>query len=198
MRAIQYGDATAVVAGGSEAALTPLSRAAFGALDALSRLGQLAAVRHSPGRLRDGRGSGRAGAGGRRGGPRARRAHPRECCAATARRADAYHMTAPRPSTATARPQRSRGRSRTPASRRRTSSTSTPTAPRRRSTTAPRRGAEDALGERAGTIPISSTKSAIGHLLGAGGRRRGRRDDPCAARAGRAPDARARAARPGA
>ena len=36
MRAIAAGDATAVVAGGAEAALTPLSRAAFGALDALS------------------------------------------------------------------------------------------------------------------------------------------------------------------
>jgi len=39
MRAIQYGDATAVVAGGTEAALTPLSRAAFAAVDALSPSG---------------------------------------------------------------------------------------------------------------------------------------------------------------
>ena len=38
-RMIQAGDADAVVTGGSEAALTPLARAAFAALDALSRLG---------------------------------------------------------------------------------------------------------------------------------------------------------------
>src|SRR5580704_16309101 len=39
MRAIVAGDAVAVVAGGAEAALTPLSFAAFGALDALSVIG---------------------------------------------------------------------------------------------------------------------------------------------------------------
>jgi 3-oxoacyl-[acyl-carrier-protein] synthase II len=38
-RMIQTGDADAVVTGGSEAALTPLSKAAFGALDALSNKG---------------------------------------------------------------------------------------------------------------------------------------------------------------
>jgi len=38
-RMIQAGDADAVVTGGSEAALTPLATAAFGALDALSDLG---------------------------------------------------------------------------------------------------------------------------------------------------------------
>src|SRR4051794_41259563 len=38
-RAIQCGDADAVVTGGSEAALTPLARAAFSALDALSDAG---------------------------------------------------------------------------------------------------------------------------------------------------------------
>jgi 3-oxoacyl-[acyl-carrier-protein] synthase II len=38
-RMIQLGDADAVVTGGSEAALTPLATAAFGALDALSDIG---------------------------------------------------------------------------------------------------------------------------------------------------------------
>jgi 3-oxoacyl-[acyl-carrier-protein] synthase II len=38
-RQIQYGDADAVITGGSEAALTPLSKAAFAALDALSPTG---------------------------------------------------------------------------------------------------------------------------------------------------------------
>ncbi|TML04389.1 MAG: 3-oxoacyl-ACP synthase, partial [Actinobacteria bacterium] len=39
VRAIQVGDADAVVTGGSEAALTPLARAAFAALDAVSTSG---------------------------------------------------------------------------------------------------------------------------------------------------------------
>src|SRR3954449_12416397 len=39
VRAIQCGDADAVLAGGSEAALTPLARAAFAALDATSTVG---------------------------------------------------------------------------------------------------------------------------------------------------------------
>ena len=39
MRMLQYGEADAVVAGGSEAGLTPLSRAAFGSLEALSESG---------------------------------------------------------------------------------------------------------------------------------------------------------------
>jgi 3-oxoacyl-[acyl-carrier-protein] synthase II len=39
-RAIQYGDADTVVTGGAEAALTPLSRAAFAALDAVSKEGR--------------------------------------------------------------------------------------------------------------------------------------------------------------
>ena len=38
-RMIQLGDADAVVTGGSEAALTPLARAAFAALDALVDIG---------------------------------------------------------------------------------------------------------------------------------------------------------------
>ena len=55
-RMIQSGDADAVVTGGSEAALTPLSTAAFAALDALSEDGHLAPLRRPARRLRDGRG----------------------------------------------------------------------------------------------------------------------------------------------
>ena len=64
-RMIRCGDADAVVTGGSEAALTPLARAAFGALDATSTSRHLAAVRRAARRLRHGRGRRGAGAGGR-------------------------------------------------------------------------------------------------------------------------------------
>ena len=53
---IESGHVDAVVTGGSEAALTPLSNAAFAALDALSDPRHLAAVRQGPRRLRHGRG----------------------------------------------------------------------------------------------------------------------------------------------
>ena len=53
---IESGLVDAVVTGGSEAALTPLSNAAFAALDALSDLRHLASVRQGPRRLRHGRG----------------------------------------------------------------------------------------------------------------------------------------------
>jgi 3-oxoacyl-[acyl-carrier-protein] synthase II len=77
MRAIQCGDATAVVAGGTEAALTPLSRAAFVAVEALSPTG----ISRPFDLRRDGfvMGEGAAcpRARGRRRGPGARRANPR-------------------------------------------------------------------------------------------------------------------------
>ena len=169
MRTLQHGDADAVVAGGAEAALTPLARAAFSALDALSAQRHLAPVRRAPRRLRDGRGRRRAGARarGRRAARGARMLGTIRGYGATS---DAHHLTAPREDGRGQAARDRQPRSPTPASRPRTSTTSTPTAPRRRSTTAPRRSRiKPALGEHAQRIPVSSTKSAIGHLLGAAG-----------------------------
>ena len=77
LRMVQHGDADACVAGGTESALTPLAAAAFGAMDATSQTGHLAAVRRPPRRVRDGRGRRRAGPRGGVGRPRAWRHHPR-------------------------------------------------------------------------------------------------------------------------
>jgi len=81
---------------------------------------------------------------------------------------DAFHITAP-PATAKGRPPRSAVRSRTPSSHPTTSSTSTPRYLDTDHDRAETAALKTALGERAKTIPISSTKSAIGHLLGAAG-----------------------------
>ncbi len=163
------GDADAVVTGGAEAALTPLSQAAFAALDALSACG----VSRPFDARRDGFVMGE-GAGvlvledGEA--ARARGARILACCAATARRADAHHVTAP---DAGRRGRRGGDRARARRRRRRRRSdvvyvnahgTSTPLNDRAETI-----ALKAALGEHAARIPISSTKSAIGHLLGAAG-----------------------------
>ena len=67
---IESGLVDAVVTGGSEAALTPLSLAAFGALDALSVKGISRPFDARPRRLRHGRGRRHPGARGRARRPR--------------------------------------------------------------------------------------------------------------------------------
>ncbi len=169
LRMIQSGDADAVVTGGAEAALTPLASAAFAALDALSPtgisrpfdarrdgfvMGEGAGVLV----LEDGRG--RAARGARVLGDAARlrrdlrRPPPDRPRAAGegAARAIAAALARRRP------------RRRSDVDYVNAHGTSTPLNDR-----AETRALKAALGERAHAIPVSSTKSAIGHLLGAAG-----------------------------
>ncbi len=168
VRMIQVGDADAVVTGGGEAALTPLSRAAFASLDALSETG----ISRPFDRRRDGfvmgEGAGilvledmeRA---------QARGATVIGEVLGYGATADAHHITAPEPD----------GRGATKAIQHalkdagllpeevdyvNAHGTSTPLNDR-----AETAAIKAALGEHAANVPVSSTKSAIGHLLGAAG-----------------------------
>jgi 3-oxoacyl-[acyl-carrier-protein] synthase II len=168
MRAIQVGDADAVVTGGAEAALTGIARAAFGALDAISASG----VSRPFDARRDGfvmaEGSGvlvleDAERAERRGAPiLARlRGYGTTC--------DAHHLTAPRADGAAAAAAITAALADaglTPADVDYVNAhgTSTPLNDRAETLAIKR-----ALGDRAHEIPVSSTKSAIGHLLGAAG-----------------------------
>jgi 3-oxoacyl-[acyl-carrier-protein] synthase II len=168
MRAIQAGDADAVVTGGAEAALTGIARAAFGALDAISASG----VSRPFDARRDGfvmaEGSGvlvleDAERAERRGAPiLARlRGYGTTC--------DAHHLTAPRADGAAAAAAITAALADaglTPADVDYVNAhgTSTPLNDRAETLAIKR-----ALGDRAHEIPVSSTKSAIGHLLGAAG-----------------------------
>jgi 3-oxoacyl-[acyl-carrier-protein] synthase II len=168
MRAIQYGDAQAVVAGGTEAALTPLSRAAFVAVDALSRSG----ISRPFDVRRDGfvMGEG-AGVLVLENGAMARErgANILATLRGYGATSDAHHITAP--------PANGEGAARAITRALEDAAvaaddlvyinahgTSTPINDR-----AETAALKTALGEHAKTIPISSTKSAIGHLLGAAG-----------------------------
>ena len=168
-RLIRYGDADCVVTGGSEAAITPLATAAFARMDALSDSG----ISRPFDRRRDGFVMGE-GAGilvleseefaKRRG------ARILGVLRGYASTSDAYHLTAPEPN----------GRGAAKAIELalddaelgpeeivyvNAHGTSTPLNDR-----AETNALKSALGEeRAKSIPVSSTKSAIGHLLGAAG-----------------------------
>jgi 3-oxoacyl-[acyl-carrier-protein] synthase II len=168
MRAIQYGDATAVVAGGTEAALTPLSRAAFAAVDALSPSG----ISRPFDRRRDGFVMGE-GAGvlvlenGEA--ARARGARILAITRGYGATSDAFHITAPPAGgegAAAAITRALEDAELTPDDLVYVNAHGTSTLINDRAETA---ALKTALGERAKTIPISSTKSAIGHLLGAAG-----------------------------
>ena len=168
-RMIRYGDADAVVTGGSEAAITPLATAAFGRMDALSESG----VSRPFDRRRDGFVMGE-GAGvlvlEEEEAARERGARILGYVRGYASTSDAHHLTAPEPT--------GRGASKAIELALADASlsaddiqyvnahgTSTPLNDR-----AETNALKAAFGEeRAAQIPVSSTKSAIGHLLGAAG-----------------------------
>jgi 3-oxoacyl-[acyl-carrier-protein] synthase II len=168
VRAIQAGDADAVVTGGSEAGLTPLARAAFSALDATSEVG----ISRPFDARRDGfiMGEG-AGILVLEDATRARERGA--TILATVRgygaTSDAYHLTAPEPEgtgAAAAIEAALRDASLEPADVDYVNAHGTSTPLNDRAETA---ALKLALGGRASQIPVSSAKSAIGHLLGAAG-----------------------------
>ncbi|HTQ67353.1 MAG TPA: beta-ketoacyl-ACP synthase II [Solirubrobacteraceae bacterium] len=168
MRAIQAGEASAMLAGGSEATLTPLARSAFESLGATSRSG----VSRPFDARRDGfvmgEGAGvlvledAAAAQDRNAPVLARlRGYGATC--------DAQHLTAPDEDGSGAAAAidaalADAGVSGDQVAYVNAHGTSTPLNDRSETL-----ALKATLGDRAGAIPVSSTKSAIGHLLGAAG-----------------------------
>ncbi len=167
-RAVRSGEADAVVTGGSEAALTDVAIAAFGAMGATSRSG----VSRPFDARRDGfvmgEGAGvlvleSAEAAERRGAPILGEV------LGYAATSDAHHLTAPEPSgrdaaRAIALALEDAGLAPADVDYVNAHGTSTPLNDRSET-----EALKVALGEDAARIPVSSTKSAIGHLLGAAG-----------------------------
>jgi 3-oxoacyl-[acyl-carrier-protein] synthase II len=168
LRMLQSGEADAVVTGGSEAGLTPLARAAFSALDALSKEG----ISRPFDARRDGFVMGEGAAVlvlERADGARARGARTLGTIRGYGASSDAHHITAPRSdgegqAAAMAGALRDAGVAAEQIDYVNAHGTSTPLNDR-----AETQAIKLALGEHAGRIPVSSTKSAIGHLLGAAG-----------------------------
>ena len=165
---IQRGDADAVVTGGSEAALTPLARAAFAALDALSDEG----VSRPFDARRDGFIMGE-GAGvlvlESAEAARERGAEVLAVVSGYGATSDAFHLTAPSEdgkgaSAAIAAALEDAGIDPAQVDYVNAHGTSTPLNDRSETL-----AIKHALGDRASEVPVSSTKSAIGHLLGAAG-----------------------------
>lgn len=168
VRMIQAGDATAVVTGGAEAALTPLTRASFAAMSALSPTG----VSRPFDRRRDGFVLSEGAAvlvleDGEQ--ARARGARILARVRGYGATGDAHHLTAPDatgagPARAIKAAMRDAGVTPSDVAYVNAHGTSTPLNDR-----AETAAIKLALGDEAGRIPVSSTKSAIGHLLGAAG-----------------------------
>jgi 3-oxoacyl-[acyl-carrier-protein] synthase II len=168
VRMIQTGDADAVLCGGSEAALTPLARAAFAALDATSTSGVCRPFDVRRDGFIMGEGSGvlviedaeRA---------RERGATVLAKVRGVGQTSDAHHLTAPRADGAGAAAAITAAlddAGLTPEDVDYVNAHGTSTPLNDRSETV---AIKVALGDRAGEIPVTSTKSAIGHLLGAAG-----------------------------
>jgi 3-oxoacyl-[acyl-carrier-protein] synthase II len=168
VRAIQAGDATAVVTGGAEAALTPLSKAAFAALDATSTSGVSRPfdIRRDGFVMGEGAGiivleDGDAA--------RARGARILGTIRGYGATSDAFHLTAPHERGEGARMAielalRDAGLEPEEIDYVNAHGTSTPLNDR-----AETFALKAAFGAHAAGLPVSSTKSAIGHLLGAAG-----------------------------
>lgn len=167
-RTIRCGDADVVITGGAEASLTPFAKAAFAALDATSPTGES--------RPFDARRNGFVmgeGAGvlvlEDRGHAEARGAEILGVLSGYGATADAYHLTSPREDgsgaadailAALADAQRAPEE----VDYVNAHGTSTP-----QNDAAETNAIKAALGAHAAAVPVSSTKSAIGHLLGAAG-----------------------------
>jgi 3-oxoacyl-[acyl-carrier-protein] synthase II len=168
LRMIQHGDADACVVGGAESALTPLAKASFAAMAATSPSG----VSRPFDARRDGFVMGE-GAGvlvlEDETAAHSRGATPLAILAGYGATSDAHHITAPEPSgEGAARAMRAAlaDAGREPADVDYVNAHGTSTPLNDRAETA---AIKAALGDHAARIPISSTKSAIGHLLGAAG-----------------------------
>ena len=184
-RLIAYGDADAVVTGGSESTLTPLGHRRLPPNGGHVAERRLRPVRPPPRRLRDGRGRRDPGAGGGVEGARARRRILGRIRGYGAT-SDAHHLTAPEPNgqgaaRAVERALEDAGIGPDDVIYVNAHGTSTPLNDRSE-TEALKKSLGD---ERAHQLPVSSTKSAIGHLLG--GRRGGDRHAARAPRPGRPP-----------
>jgi 3-oxoacyl-[acyl-carrier-protein] synthase II len=167
-RMIQAGDADAVVTGGSEAALTPLARAAFAALDATSTSGVCRPfdVRRDGFIMGEGAGVLVLEDGDK---ARARGAEILATLRGVGQTGDAHHLTAPRAdglgaAAAIEAALADAGIGPDDVDYVNAHGTSTPLNDRSETV-----AIKLALGERAQEVPVSSTKSAIGHLLGAAG-----------------------------
>ena len=167
-RMIRAGEARAVIAGGAEATLTPLAKAAFGAMEATSPTG----ISRPFDARRDGFVMGE-GAGvlvlESEEVARARGARVLGEVLGYASTADAHHLTAPEPTGRPAALAITRAMADaevTPEDIDYVNAHGTSTPLNDASETA---ALKLALGEYAYRIPVSSTKSAIGHLLGAAG-----------------------------
>jgi 3-oxoacyl-[acyl-carrier-protein] synthase II len=168
MRMVQYGDADAAVVAGTESAITPLATAAFAGMGATSPTG----ISRPFDRRRDGFIMGE-GAGAlvleREEAARQRGATILGYLAGYGATADAHHITAPEPSgegaaRAISRALRDADIEPGDLAYVNAHGTSTPLNDRAETSALKR-----ALGDAAHRVPISSTKSAIGHLLGAAG-----------------------------
>jgi len=168
VRAIQHGDADAVVTGGAEAALTPLTRAAFASMSALSPTG----VSRPFDARRDGFVLSEGGAvlvleDGEQ--ARARGARILGRVLGYGATGDAHHLTAPMADGAGGARAISaalRDAELAPRDVLYVNAHGTSTPLNDRSETA---ALKLALGESAAQVPVSSLKSAIGHTLGAAG-----------------------------